>query len=130
MRQWRTAAKALQDQHSLGQRGPWILGLIAKGQVVSPSDLNGLLRCSRSLITAKVVKLTRAGLVASRKSATDGRQLELRLTPLGEAANKELGDSLVALMDRRLRGYTRDDMLFCAQLLKDFATPFRCKARL
>src|SRR4051794_40566389 len=61
-RQWRTAAKQVRDEYSLGPHGPWIIGLIASNQVVYPSDLTKILRCGRSLISAELNKLNEAGL--------------------------------------------------------------------
>jgi len=120
-RQWRTAGKALRDEYALGPHGPWIIGLIAGSQILYPSDLTRVLRCGRSLISAELNKLSDAGLINCRKSEGDGRQIELTLTPLGMAANARLAESLSDLLDEHLAGYSRADILYCAQLLRDFA---------
>lgn len=120
-RQWRGAAKCVKEQYALGPHGPWILGLIASNQVFYPSDLTRVLRCGRSLISAELNKLSEAGLINCRKSDEDGRQIELTLTPLGVAANQQVVDSLTSTLEERLGHYSREDILYCARLLRDLA---------
>jgi DNA-binding MarR family transcriptional regulator len=120
-RQWRVAAKQVRDEFALGPHGPWIIGLIATNHVVYPSDLTKVLRCGRSLISAELNKLSEAGLINCRKSEEDGRQIELSVTPLGAETNKRVAESLTNLLEERLVHYTREDILYCARLLRDLA---------
>jgi DNA-binding MarR family transcriptional regulator len=120
-RQWRTAAKEVRDEYALGPHGPWIIGLIASHQVVYPSDLTKVLRCGRSLISAELNKLNEAGLINCRKSEEDGRQIELSVTPLGTEANERIAESLTSMLEERLVHYGREDILYCARLLRDLA---------
>ena len=120
-RQWRAATMAIRDEFSLKPRGPWILSLISSGRVVFPSDLAKIFACSPGLITGELTRLIDAGLVATRKHEPDGRQLELRVTPLGETVNKRIGKALVAMLQDRLVGYSKDEVMFAARLLRDFA---------
>jgi DNA-binding MarR family transcriptional regulator len=120
-RQWRAATMAIRDEFALKPRGPWILGLIHAGRVVFPSDLAKIFACSPGLITGELNRLIDAGLVATRKHEPDGRQLELTVTPLGETVSKRIGKALVAMVQDRLVGYTKDEVMFAARLLRDFA---------
>lgn len=122
-RQWRMAAKQVRDEYSLGPHGPWIIGLIASNHVFYPSDLTKILRCGRSLISAELNKLNEAGLINCRKSEEDGRQIELSVTPLGAETNKRVAESLTSMLEERLVHYTREDILYCARLLRDLAGP-------
>lgn len=119
-RQLRRVSKTITEEYSLGPRGAWMLGLIAKGSVF-PLDLTHMFQVGRSLITAELNRLTEAGLITSRKSADDGRRLELALTPKGEAANIRLAEELAMLLGERLSSYTREEILFCARMLRDFS---------
>src|SRR5262245_45513389 len=89
-RQWRALAHSIRTEHALGPRGPWILSLIATGQVASQSELASIYKCSRSLITLELTRLSDAGLIATRKCDTDRRKFDLGLTPLGEDAHRRL----------------------------------------
>jgi DNA-binding MarR family transcriptional regulator len=120
-KQWQSAATAIRERHSLGPRGPWIVGLICSGDATTPSELTNVFRCGRSLITAELNRLAEAGLIVTRKSDEDGRQVRLSLTPEGELVRREVGEALVRLVNERLAGYTREDVLFCTRLLRDFA---------
>jgi len=119
-REWRTAARMIGDEYSLGPRGPWILGLIASGRAELPSDLSNFFKCSKGLITAEVTKLTDAGLVLRRTSGEDARRVELSLTPIGENAVYRLANLLIELLQDRLRNYSREELLLCARMMCDF----------
>lgn len=122
-REWRSAAERVRDEYGVGPQGPWIIGLIASNQVTFPSDLSKILRCARSLISLELSKLNEAGLINYCKSDEDGRQVELSLTPLGEAANLRLAKSLHSMLEERLAGYSRENILYCARLLRQLAGP-------
>jgi DNA-binding MarR family transcriptional regulator len=124
-RQWRIATQTVREEYSLRPRGPWILGLIHTGRVVFPSDLAKIFECSPSLITGEFNRLIDAGLVATRKHEPDGRQLELFTTPLGEQISGRIGKALVQMVHDRLAGYTREEILFCSRLLRDFASTLK-----
>lgn len=120
-RQWRAAVKQLREEYALGPHGPWIIGLIASNHVGYPSDLTRVLRCGRSLISAELNKLSEAGLINCRKSDEDGRQIELTVTPLGLAANERVAESLTSMLHERLGHYSREEILYCARILRDLA---------
>lgn len=125
-RQWRTVAQSIRTEHALGPRGPWILSLIATGQVASQAELARIYKCSRSLITLELTRLSDAGLISTHKCDTDRRKFNLGLTPLGEDTHRRLCDFLVEMLEDRLTDYTRDEIMFCARMLHDLAaTPRR-----
>lgn len=119
-RQMREARQAVTDQYDLGPRGAWILGLISVG-FDSPSALAAPLMIGRSLITAELKRLTEADLIVYRKHDGDGRRWELALTPLGETANRQLTRDIRKMLQMRLSSYTRDQILLCVSILRDFS---------
>lgn len=117
------AVKAITEEYSLGPRGAWITVLIAAGQVFFPLDLTNVFQIGRSLITAELTRLTEARLIAYGKSASDGRRVELKLTPLGDTVQRRVKEELSKLVLRRLSSYNREDALLCARMLRDFRLP-------
>ncbi len=113
-------AEAFVKRYDLGRRGVWIMGLISVG-LDSPSGLSDALCIGRSLLSAELQRLTRAGLVTAEKDATDGRRLTLRLTPRGEKANARLQETLSRFVNDSLSGFGKEDVLRCARLLLAFA---------
>ena len=123
MRKWRLGIQSLRDEYSLGPRGPWVLGVISRQGVINPKDLTDAVFCTKSQITSELIRLTEAGLVTSSRGKTDRRQVELSLTALGETVNARLANSFVTIFEEQLPGYSREDVLFCAGLLKCLAGP-------
>jgi DNA-binding MarR family transcriptional regulator len=117
------AVKAISEEYSLGPRGAWITVLIAAKQVSFPLDLTNVFQIGRSLITAELTRLTEAGLIAYGKSASDGRRVELKLTPLGDSVQRRVKEELSKLVLERLSSYKREDVLVCARMLRDFRLP-------
>lgn len=120
-RAWRTATQRIRDEFSLKPRGPWILGLIYAGRVVFPADLAKYFQCSPSLITGELDRVISAGLVTTRKHAADARQLELLLTPLGEEVSRSISVTVLEMVQTALSTYSKEEVLFGARLLIDFA---------
>ncbi|UVO52646.1 MarR family winged helix-turn-helix transcriptional regulator [Sphingomonas sp. SUN039] len=118
--QFTHATKALCVEFSLGPRGPWIIGMIGRGPI-APHELAEFYKVGRSLITAELNKLADAGLIVQGRDKTDGRRATLSLTPAGRKVFNRLGDDLDAFLSDRLSGYSRDDIMLCAQILNDFA---------
>ena len=118
--QWRSAAKQFAAEHSLGPRGPWILGLVARRRLTFPSDLSAILQCSKGAITGELAKLEKAGLIDRRTGQRDGRKVELSVTRIGNRALARLADLLIDLVATRLANHSRADLLHCSQLLRDF----------
>lgn len=106
-------------EFSLGPRGAWILVLISNGTAY-PLDITNVFRIGRSLISAELARLSEAGLTTAIKSPSDRRRTELALTPLGEAACRRVRDRLSDLVQQQLHSYSREEMLMCARMLRDF----------
>ena len=119
-RQLAKAREAITDQFDLGPRGAWILGMIGIG-IDSPSRLADALRIGRSLATTELNRLSDAGLIEAQRGQGDGRRSQLRLTASGLEANERLGRALTTFVNTQLAGYTRDELLLCARILRDFA---------
>lgn len=114
-----SAANGVREAYSLGPRGVWILGKIATGRVKTQSDVVKAYDVGRSIIAEEMALLTKSGLVVAEQSPTDRRQLDLSLTPLGEEANKVLGEALAKRIEERLGGaYSLEDLHFCVGLLR------------
>lgn len=118
----RNATASITEEHLLGPRGAWIVLLISTGEVY-PLDLTKVFHCGRSLVTAELTRLTQAGLVSYRKSNSDGRRVELTLTPLGKAVERRVKEETTRLILQRLGRYTREEVLLCARMLRDFRAP-------
>jgi DNA-binding MarR family transcriptional regulator len=117
-----TAIRDITDEYSLGPRGAWIVRLVGIGDM-SPLDLTNVFRVGRSLITAELVRLTQADLITYKKSASDGRRVELALTTLGRTVERRVKESLTQMVTQRLSSYTREDILLCGRMLRDIRTP-------
>lgn len=113
------ATSDITEQYALGPRGAWILVLIDNGHVY-PLDITNVFRIGRSLISAELVRLTKAGLVTATKSPADGRRTPLALTPLGAETCRRVRDQLRALVAKRLAGYSHEELMLCARMLNDF----------
>lgn len=111
---------AISREFSLGPRGPWIVGLIGRSPM-SPHELAHFFNIGRSLVTAELTQLQDAGLINYEKSATDGRRVELSLTPLGCEVRNRLARDLAALLEQRLTSYSKEQVLATAQMLSAFA---------
>jgi len=110
------AAADLIERYDLGRRGAWIMGMISSG-LNSPSRLSDAFCIGRSLVTAELNRLVEAGLVETRKDAKDGRRLRLHLTEIGEVENERVQASVNALVNGKLSGYSREQVMLCAEVL-------------
>jgi DNA-binding MarR family transcriptional regulator len=116
----KAATQKITEEHSLGPRGAWICVLISIGEVVFPLDLTKFFQIGRSLITAELTRLSDAGLIGYRKSARDGRRVELTLTPLGQNVQRRVKTELSKLVSKQLAPYTREQALLFGRMLHDF----------
>ena len=115
----RAATTGITAEYSLGPRGAWFLRLISRGGVY-PLDIAKLFQIGRSLVTAELVRLADAGLITYRKTADDGRRSELTLTSLGNKVNQRVKAEVRRLVTQRLGAYSREEILLCARMLRDF----------
>ncbi|HEX7853542.1 MAG TPA: MarR family winged helix-turn-helix transcriptional regulator [Sphingobium sp.] len=112
--------RAIAREHALGPRGPWIVGLLGR-RPISPNELALFFDIGRSLVTSELGQLQDAGLIHYEKSAQDGRRVELSLTPLGQQVRERLSRDLAALLEKRLGGYSKAEVMAAANILRDFA---------
>jgi DNA-binding MarR family transcriptional regulator len=116
------ATRSITEEFSLGPRGAWITVLITTGQVY-PLDLTKVFQVGRSLITAELTRLTEAGLITYGKSASDGRRVQLKLTPLGDTVQRRVKGELSNLVKQCLSSFKREEILLCARMLGEFGLP-------
>jgi DNA-binding MarR family transcriptional regulator len=112
------ASAATTERYSLGPRGTWMLSLISGG-VVFPHELAEVFKIGRSLVTAELVRLTEAGLIASRPGAQDRRRSELTLTAAGQTAVSEVRGEMARIISKALEGYSAEHVRLCARMLRD-----------
>ena len=56
------------------------------------------------------------------RATSDGRRVELTLTPLGETVQRRVKTELAKLVTRRLASYTREQALLFGRMLHDFGS--------
>ncbi len=105
------------ERYDLGPRGAWILNLISNG-LVHPTDLSTVFAVGRSLITAELVRLTEAGLIAAKPGEQDRRRSELALTGAGEAACLQIRNAISTIIHDNLRDYSEDDIRQFTRMLR------------
>lgn len=118
----RFATQAITQEYSLGPRGAWMVLLISTGEVY-PLDLTKIFQVGRSLITAELNRLVDAGLITYQQSTQDGRRVQLALTPVGQKVLERVKADTAKLVLDRLKAYSREEILLCAKLLRDFRLP-------
>lgn len=109
-------------RHDLGPRGTWILMMISSGSL-HPLDIANILEIGRSLVTAELTRLEKAGLIMSRKSQDDQRRVELDLTPSGSAICAGLRDAMHQMLRERWAHYDPDQIRLCTRMLREFRNP-------
>jgi DNA-binding MarR family transcriptional regulator len=114
----RAATKQVTERYDLGPRGAFILALVAQG-ISSPMELASVLCVGRSLITAELVRLTNAGLIATTEGTKDRRRLQLSLTPSGKAAREQVRTAMGQIVTENLSAYAPDELRLFAQMLRD-----------
>src|SRR5205814_525045 len=87
----------------------------------SPSKLADAFRIGRSLATTELNRLAESGLIESRRGEGDGRRSKLYLTERGREANDRLRHAIARFVTERLGHYSRDDLMLCARILRDFS---------
>jgi DNA-binding MarR family transcriptional regulator len=112
------ATQSVTQRYDLGPRGAWILNLISNG-VVHPTVLSTIFQVGRSLITAELVRLTDAGLIAAHPGQEDRRRSELALTPAGEAACRQIREDISTIFLGNLRGYSAEEIRKFTAMLRD-----------
>ena len=116
------AVKEVTEEYSLGPRGAWIIILIASGKIHA-LELAEQFHVGRSLITAELTRLAEAGLIEYEQNTVDGRRTDLNLTLLGKSVQRRVTQELSQLILQRFKNYTREEVLLCARMLREFRVP-------
>lgn len=119
-RPFHAAVKDVTEEFDLGPRGAWMIELIGSESASYPLEIANLFRVGRSLISAELTRLSDAGLITGVVSPTDRRRTKLTLTPAGEAVSQRVKEELTRLVAERLGKYSREELLLCARMLRDF----------
>ncbi len=114
----RAATRRVTRQYDLGPRGAWLLSLISGGKCY-PLELSVVLKTGRSLITAELIRLTKAGLVTAHADSDDRRRSRLALTTLGEQACQQVRSEMARIVRRNLAPYSPDDVRLFIRMLAD-----------
>jgi DNA-binding MarR family transcriptional regulator len=86
-----------------------ILVTLAEGPTDSASGLCKGVSYDPGAMTRMIDRLERKGLVRRVRCPADRRKINLELTPEGKAVYPKLIDSAVAVLNRFLRGFSRDE---------------------
>ncbi len=87
-----------------------ILATLAEGPTDSASGLCKGVSYDPGAMTRMIDRLERKGLVRRIRCPDDRRRINLELTPEGKAVYPKLIDSAVAVLNRYLRGFSRDEI--------------------
>ncbi|HEY3947997.1 bifunctional helix-turn-helix transcriptional regulator/GNAT family N-acetyltransferase [Phenylobacterium sp.] len=96
------------------------------GEGVTPKRIGEITRMDAGQLSRIVGKLERDGLVARRRSATDGRSIELSLTPDGAAMFAGFNQSSAALAEQLIGGLSaqeRRSLVDALETAQDLLTP-------
>lgn len=118
MRPLRAAAREITQEYDLGPRGTWILSLVSSG-VVYPLGLSEALKTGRSLVTAELARLVKAGLLTATADSKDRRRSQLALTAAGQAACQQVRSNMERILRRNLAGYSPREIRLMISMLRD-----------
>jgi DNA-binding MarR family transcriptional regulator len=95
-----------------------ILVTLAEGPTDSASGLCKGVSYDPGAMTRMIDRLERKGLVRRIRCPDDRRKINLELTPEGKAVYPRLIESAVAVLNRYLRGFSRDEITQFETFLK------------
>lgn len=91
------------------------------GAGVSLSELAGRLHCSAAFVTTEVGKLVVLGLLAKTRDLSDGRRVQIRLTPACERQLRRLAPLQAEVNDELFASVSREDFAALWRLLPRLA---------
>jgi DNA-binding MarR family transcriptional regulator len=111
VRDLRESSRAAEKQVKIGGAQLFVLGVLAREGPLSQGELAARTMTHQSSVSGVVARLVQRGLVASRRSSTDGRRLELHASARGLAvlkgapatAQERMIDAMRRLPPARLR---------------------------
>jgi DNA-binding MarR family transcriptional regulator len=95
-----------------------ILATLAEGPTDSASGLCKGVSYDPGAMTRMIDRLERKGLVRRIRCPDDRRRINLELTPEGKAVYPRLIESVVTVLNRYLRGFSRDEITQFETFLK------------
>lgn len=110
----------INQKYSLGPRGASMLTLIDHGSV-HPAELAEIYEVGRSLITAEINRLVKAGLVVRNESEKDKRRATLSLTSLGRKVSADSFKTLQQVIDTSLARYSEQERNLLLTMLIDLS---------
>ncbi len=100
-----------------------LLMLLLGNPGASPKQLGRALRMPAPNVTVLLDRMVARGLVERRRSATDGRALEVRLTADGEAMARRTHDISATMEDSLLERFTPGERVLLRELLLRLGKP-------
>lgn len=116
-----TPVEAINAEYALGQRGIWVIGMIASGPIRTHADIARHFGIPKSVVTEQIALLLSQGLVTTAQAPEDRRQKNLAFSDRGRALNARLGEALDQKFDQLLGRFTASDLRFCTELLNELA---------
>jgi DNA-binding MarR family transcriptional regulator len=111
VRALRQSSRAAERQLGVSGAQLFVLQALAGAGALSLNDLAARTRTDQSTVSTVVARLVKAGLVSRKRSAEDGRRVDLQLTPRGRAllrrAPLAAQDQLIEGLDRMPRSQRR-----------------------
>lgn len=98
-----------------------LLVLTARVGPISVVELAGRVGRDHSTVSRQIAKLVLLGLVERHPSQTDGRQRELRATPLGQKMARQIDEARERLARHALSGWSERQIIDLARSLRRYA---------
>ncbi len=116
-----TPVEAINAEYALGQRGIWVIGMIASGRIRTHADIARHFGIPKSVVTEQIALLVNQGLVTTEQAPEDRRQKNLALSDLGLELNARLGAAFEQKFDQLVGRFTAEDIRLCTALLNELA---------
>jgi DNA-binding MarR family transcriptional regulator len=116
-----TPVEAINAEYALGQRGIWVIGMIASGRIRTHADIARHFGIPKSVVTEQIALLVSQDLVTTTPAPEDRRQKNLALSDRGRALNARLGAAFEQKFDQLLGRFTAQDLRLCTELLNELA---------
>ncbi len=116
-----TPVEAINAEYALGQRGIWVIGMIASGRIRTHADIARHFGIPKSVVTEQIALLVSQDLVVTTPAPEDRRQKNLALSDRGRALNARLGAAFEQKFDQLLGRFTAADLRLCTELLNELA---------
>jgi len=86
------------------------LMMLGTGRACTVTDLGRELSTDMGSVTRLLCRMEKRGLIARQRSNADRRVVELSLTPQGQTMMEQLPSIFTRVVERRLRGFTADEV--------------------